>query len=486
MARPPAQGEHGEVENDVAGFARVRWADLVRTLLALGSTTDEAELAARRALADCWTAWAGEHRSGDVDVLVYRALLHAWHWPERHPDVSSDDVAHTLIAGARLGEHQAEQVTGAPVDGPDSRTVPLWDGEQWDDSYRAPAPIEAIRDDVRRARRRRLRRWGAAAAVLVVLAGATVLVREVRRPDPPPTPPATNPVPLGWWSLDTLHLAGAEVEVGGLLSLAQAGAGTSYPLVLGDDRGRVVQVDPDGTLTQIGSSVVGAPVRAAPDGRAAWVDDGSSVVVWDTATKTVEGVLALDHRTGRRTEVVALDGDAVYLRSPAGTSRWDLGTPRAHPVPDRVLAVAAGVPLIAVAPRSPGASEISVGKSSYQVAAPRRATLSPDGRLVATWMPQTRDISLLRTDGRPTAMLGLPPDAHVVDARFAPGGELVVVTSRVYPLARDFDDGSTLSGRTPYADLVTCDTTSGSCEVVAGKIAFAGPTEVDLPIVLAD
>ncbi len=59
----------------VEDYARVRWNDLVRTLLVLGADADEAERTVHDTLVASWSAWSGEHRSGDVDLLVYGDLV---------------------------------------------------------------------------------------------------------------------------------------------------------------------------------------------------------------------------------------------------------------------------------------------------------------------------------------------------------------------------------------------------------------------------
>ncbi len=476
-----------DAAEDVESYTHARWNDLVRTLVALGADVPEAELAARAALVRCWHAWKEEHRSGDVDVLVYGALLRAWGWPREHPAVGADDVARTLVAEGRLSDYAAERVTGA-----DPGAMPLreWQPEDRDDAYRGAAPLASIRDDLRRRRRRTTTFVAAAAAVTAVVAGLVLLLgEEPTPPDPPPV--VVNPLPLAWWSQDTLHLARGEVTVPGLTALAQAGQGASYPVVIGDDRGRVSQVGDDLEPVQIGTYELGATIRASLDGLATWVDVSDpipSVVVWDTEAREVVDRLPLtDSRTGLQTQVVALDGDTVYLRSPAGTSRWVLGEAEARPIRDRVLDAANGVLLVAMPPASTGSS-ILPGPQRFGVGADRQATLSPGGLIVAAWVPQEPDLILGGSGANLAAVpLRLPERSRILEARFAPNGDLVLVTSRVYLLARSYDDdGVTSSGRTPFVDLVTCDLQTGSCDVVVGRGAFASPSADESPVILAD
>ncbi|CAN5688833.1 hypothetical protein BH11ACT8_BH11ACT8_04120 [soil metagenome] len=475
----------GHTTGEVGDYARARWNDLVRTLVVLGCEPVEAEAGAREALVRSWREWPDEDRAGDVDVLVYGRLLRVWHWPEQHPAVAPAQVALVLMAGARLDDYQAGRLAGTQDALP---PVQLWQGEDWDDRYRGTAPVDGIVAEVRARRRRRLRRGGAVLTALVVVAAALSL-RGGAEPEPDPPEVTANPLPIAWWTDGTLHLARTEVEMPGLLSLAQAGTGTSYSVVLGDDRGQVVQVDADGTSRRIGTSFVGVPVRADTDGRAAWVDlDGETptVLVWDTGAGQVVAQLPLEARAGRRTQVVALDGDMVYLRSPTGTSAWSLDSVAAVPVPERVLDVADGARLSSVSStgaltgsRRPG----EAGSGSFSVGSGTRGVLSHDGLLAAAWVPQEAGLTITGAD--PTPVLDLPSGSRVLEARFAPDGTLVVATSRIYLLARNYDDGSSLSGRTPFVDLVTCMTSTGACTVAKGRDTFASPTG-QAPVVLAD
>ena len=76
----------------------------------------QAERVAREALLRSWSRWPAEHRSGDVDVLVYGELLAARATGGNGSDDSDSDVARVLTRGARLGPHQVEDLTGTTVD----------------------------------------------------------------------------------------------------------------------------------------------------------------------------------------------------------------------------------------------------------------------------------------------------------------------------------------------------------------------------------
>lgn len=461
---------HRDPEEDVESYAVARWVDAVRTLVELGAGVEEAEVAARTALTRSWRAWKREQRVGDVDVLVFGELLRAWGWPHARPQVGADQVARVLVAEGRLSDHAAQSVTGGSPDGAPLETRGL-DGPG---AYRGAAPIAEVRDDLRRRRRRTASLLTVATAVTAVVVG---LVLVLTAPTPPePRPVVVNRLPLAWWSQDTLHLAGSELSVPGLVELAQVGRGASYAVVFGDERGRVFQVDDLSDPVRVGSTEPGSAIGAAPDGRAAWVDVSEpvpTVVVWDAAAQEVVHRLRLsDDASSRETDVAALDGDAVYLSSPNGTSRWVLGEATARPFPDRVVDASGGVLVVAMPPAGTGGSVLT-SSGRFRVAADHQATLSPGGLIAATWVPDEPGLALNGVGATLTTVpLRLPQRAGIVEARFAPNGDLVLVLSRRI-------DGP--------VTLTTCVLQTGSCEEVyeVGSVDSASQTTSRAPVVLA-
>lgn len=63
---------------DFASYLVARWPALVRTLVLLGGTPEEAEAGAREALARCRPEFERVRREGDLDGYVYRRLLEVW------------------------------------------------------------------------------------------------------------------------------------------------------------------------------------------------------------------------------------------------------------------------------------------------------------------------------------------------------------------------------------------------------------------------
>jgi hypothetical protein len=459
---------------DVASYVAARWADLVRTLVELGAAVPEAELAARDACARTWRAWAREHRTGDVDVLVFEELLHRWGWPQERPDLDPERVAQVLVTTGRVSEHAAELVTGADAGG--TPVTAAWAPD--DDLYRGVAPVAEIRDDLRRRRRRTTTVVAAAAVVLSVGVG---LVRVLDtgpdrpdRPDQPDRPVVANPLPLAWWSVGALNLGRSRVAVPGLVELAQAGDEESSTVVYLDDRGGVWQVDDTTDPELVGRSEPGSGIRATEEGRAAWIevgDDAPAVVVWDTVERRILGRLVLED-PGGPAEVVALDGDTVYLRTPVGTRSWELGDVEALPARG-VVTARDGVLVVTEPPsRTDDAAPVRAGPRRFTVDADLRAALSPDGLIVATWMPGSPDLALTGPGASlATVPLQLPERDGIGEARFAPNGDLVLV------LTREPSAGGAVT-------VATCVLNTGVCEqpvrTGAGRASATGVPQVIL------
>jgi len=447
---------------DVESYVVARWSHLVRTLVELGASVPDAERVAAAACARTWGSWRRERRAGDVDVLVFGELLSRWSREPGQPPAGPDRVAAVLVAEARLSEHAAERLTGGDpgVAPPGARSS--------DDAYLGTAPIAAILDDVRRRRRRTTSLVAGAAVVVAVVAGL-VLVLDA---EPDRRPVVANALPLAWWSVGTLHLGRSEVAVPDLVELAQAGAGASYAVVFSDEGGDVHQVDDVSEPVRIGRTAPGSGISATLDGRAAWVDvEGQTptVVVWDTAKGSELGRLPLGGATGPGTRVVALEDDTVYLDTPAGARRWTLGEAEPSLVGGPVVAAASDV-LVVGAPTGgvPGGAPIVPGSSRFTVAADHGATLSADGLITAAWVPGEPDLTLIGAGANLTTVpLALPERTGIVAARFAPGGELVLVITDG-PTVRDLDPGSD-PGSAPVS-VATCLLHTGTCDAVLTNV----------------
>ncbi len=430
----------------VEDYVRARWNDLVRTQVALGVDRDEAERTARDTLLRCWSDWADEQRSGDVDVLVYGELLRLHR--TRDPGTAESDVARVLGGGAGLTAHQVEDLTG------ETGTTHLpWRREDWDDLYAAPAPLPALLESVRRARRRRR------VAAAGVLAAALVVTLVVLRPTsdtldlPVPDPPEVrNAIPLAWWGDDVLHLGAVEVPAVGLRVLAQAGADPTYAVVYGDSSGQVIQVEADGSSALVGTAEPDEPIIGDESGQVVWIDETAgdpSLVLWDATTSSTVSSLDLDGTgVGAAARLIAFAEDTAYLRaSDGGVETWRAGGSDTTPAGD-------DEPL-AVAPVTPEA-------------------VSPDGALTASWDVGGPGIALGSVRGSLPPPLDLPGTA-VLSAQFVDDRTLVVVVQRTYILGRDYDDGVTQSGRFPVADLVTCTLSLGTCEIAQRRVQDVDP-----------
>lgn len=467
---------------DVESYLDARWSDLVRTLVLSGCTPEDAEPLTIAACARIQPAWRGARkREEDVDVLLYSALLEERrrHWAGQHPDaaaVGDRRLAAALAQGAGLDEWQVEQVLRVVPGSVDANPYAGL-GTEWHEVYRGATPLDGIRAAVRRTRRRRLTAGAALLAAAVVATAVVLVVRPDAAPMPkPPGPtPPRNPIALAWASNDVLHLDRVEVDTPGLTTLAQVGA-APYGAVYGDDEGRVVQVDAAGILSVIGRTRVGDPIVGSSDGTAAWVDPGtaagdSEIVAWDTTAATEVGRVTIN----RGSELVAIDGGTVYATGRGTTTTWRVGDSAVDQAAPGLADVAAGL-------------ELRSGEvDPFRVPRGQPARVSPDGSLALTWIPGEPSVTLVAPAGSSSSppALGLEPRAIVLDARFTPDGDVVLVTSRVYLLSMGQDDVTGSSGRSPYADLVTCSVTDGRCTTDLGRNTFAGDSSNPTPIILA-
>ena len=340
-----------------------RWPALVRTLVFLGHPQPEAESVAVAGLARALPAWERERREGDVEVLVYRAVLAERARLLRHreddspapsdepdlPPALADRLerrreleAHlaaltplqreqaVLTHVAELSEDQVADVVEEPGPAPE---MPF-PGPSVRDACEAvpasPAPVSAV---LERSRGRRRTAWvrggGALAATLVVL-GATMWWSA--RPDGVDRGRVTvqsNPLPLPWYADGRLHLARVVVEAPGVQKLVDVPDGVVYS----DADGDVVHVDAAGDQDRIGETVTGSRLVVEPDnGWVAWADPGDGdpeLVVHDTLARAEVGRRSLAGSSAGGGQPVgesgpiAVEDERVYYSSPDGDFAWE-------------------------------------------------------------------------------------------------------------------------------------------------------------------
>jgi len=92
-------------EDDFAAYVGLRWEPLVRTLVLLGCPTGRAEQVTRTALSRVHRSWARVRRADDVDVQVFRRLLHTWPETRRRHTRRTALVLHTVggLTEAQVG-----------------------------------------------------------------------------------------------------------------------------------------------------------------------------------------------------------------------------------------------------------------------------------------------------------------------------------------------------------------------------------------------
>jgi hypothetical protein len=263
---------------------------------------------------------------------------------------------------------------------------------------------------------------------VVAGAGAYVATRGDGTQEPPPGHHQTleraaislaeNPAPgVVWYADGQLHLAYHVVAVDGLTNMTRMGAGVVY----GDDEGRVVYLRDDGTRDLLGHTDPGVPVAATDENFwAAWVDtESGKLVVKQTVTGEVVGTAGV----GAGARVVAVDGTEVYFVDARGLHVYTPGTdPQLRPfLPGDLLDVRARITAF-----QGDAATIQVSPSFFSVVHDlpgQGAQLSPDGRLVATRLPDG-EVALYETASGRRVDSGVGQDDHVV--AFAPGRYLTI------------------------------------------------------------
>jgi hypothetical protein len=489
-------------DSDFAAYVSARWPTLVRTLVLLGATREEAEAAARTGLARCRSSWRQICSGADPEVDVHRAVLAAWAdrasgwWavpaadpaPELaalEPRLDRLTVAQRAALALRVAGLDETQVADVLDVRPAARRPghALPDDLPDDEDLRAaaetvetlPPPIEAFAAEAAGHDPGRRRRVGTALAVAVALVGTATWAGT--RPDaaaeqpPPSVNRGENPAGIAWWANGQLHLAHVSIGVPRVTDLVEVDKGA----VFGDEGGRVLFANEDGTVSTIGRKEAQQPLVASDDtGWAAWVDPGGAaprLVVYDVTAREVLSRRSLPADGDRfgpdESHPIALDRDTVYWSDQDGDWEWS--------PPDGEVAPVQGTGLIAVQRALTvwqiGPADLKFVQPFFSLAYARTgrgAQLSADATRLLTRKPVPGDefgrVRIYDTRTGERMWTGLDRQDVVVAATMGPGQEAsyVIAHREDLPRAGEFVRMS-FSG--PY-ELRTCDLTGRRCRVM--------------------
>lgn len=362
-------------------FVAARWPGLVREAVLLGAPPELAAEATTDALSRCRGDWGRTSQEQDVDRLVRDELALAVAKRPRTPQEGREQAAEELL------------VLAPPT----------------------PDDLDAQERANRRQALKRAR-WPAAlvaAALLGAVVYTTASGGDESPPDEDETPAVTreaNPAEgVVWWSAGELHLENVVVQVRGLTDMTRVSNGVVY----GDQEGRVVFAAEDGDLRELGRKDPDVPVAATDEtGLAAWYDPEEQEV---HVVEAANGNVRLEAPVDDAPEVVAVDGDLVYLVGEDGARSIQAGSTDAVPVsPADLLDVRSR---IRVFQKDPGTIQIVQSAFNVVFEVPGTgADLAPDGNTVATRGP---GVDVLVYDTRSGAQL---------DGRVGGGSQLLAVS----------------------------------------------------------
>jgi hypothetical protein len=351
---------------DFMVYVAARWPTLVKQAVLLGSAPEEAPDVATEALSRVRSDWGRAIREDDVDRLVQDELAAAVARRPRNPEEAREQAADELLV-------------------------------------LAPPTLDDVRHHERVRRRKALRR-AATYAVPLLLVGVGVGAYYATRGGPADAPEPVgplravevtlqeNPAPgVVWFADGRLHLEHTVLEVDGIRDMTRLGNGVVY----GDDEGRVVYAADDGSRELLGHKDPDARVAVtAETGLAAWYDPASKKVV---VVEAANGNVVASVGVGDEPEVVAVDGDVVYLVGDDGArALLPTGRTALAPVsPAGLLDVRSRVRAFQRDPRT-----IQVVQSAFTVEFDFPgvgADLSPDGGMVATRSPDDGSVLLYDT-----------------------------------------------------------------------------------------
>lgn len=485
---------------DFNGYLAARWPTLVRTLVLLGCPEEVASDVALDALARCRSEWARTRATGDVDVLVHRALLEAWEerrstpwWQGLSPrdatggglfsevadalDRLSTDVRTVLVFERHGGLGRAQSVTAAGVE-PSGGLPPTPTAEHLraaveDVGVLAPPASEAVlgRDQERHRRRRRTvvrRTLTVAAPVALVAAGlawglsggapaeeALAAVAVDR---------AENPADVAWYADGRLHLEDVVLDIPAVRQFEPVWDGAAY----GDEQGRVVFVDADGSRTVLGNKEPSASLAVSDrHGWVVWVEAGDPRIVVHELSSF--GRLAsrdpAPSRGGEDPRLIAVEGDTVYYQDGAGTHGWtvtsglslDVGTYRLLDASTMMKVFQATASTIRIGP--PYSNEgFTVPGAGASLSSAGDLVLTRDASEQASFGP----VRIYDTDTGAEVSVGLGPADVALAAELGPGRTVTYIVARAEDRPENADFlRSSFSGQ---LELRTCDVDTGECE----------------------
>ena len=420
---------------DFTAYTLARWTPVVRVLVALGQSVEQAESSAIDAFARMLPDWGRLRREGDVDVELARMVLDGWvrsrsEQPAPRVPVSVpavpvvtqeleerlamlerlvdgldrlDEPTRVTVVLHHLGEldhQQVGEVLGEPRsqvslrlgDAADALDLGPLDPACHTAATAIAAPAPSVARVVARANAGRRRQWLVSGAVVGSLALAVGVAFLLTRPTGPDGPdalqlsPVENIVDLPWWVDGTLHLAHGTAEVDDLSQLVQ----TSGGVVFADSEGALTSISDDGLQLDLGNLRPESILVSQP--RAGWVawtlPNGGDTIVYDAVRDREIGRLeaAVDAK------LIGFDRERFYYHSDG--KDWvvtvnggrELSDPDELPVPEgafgsALLDVSSGTQLRG----SRGALDVIQPLYSVQKEVPGTVgQLSTDGNFVVT------------------------------------------------------------------------------------------------------
>jgi ketosteroid isomerase-like protein len=392
---------------DFMAYVDARWPALLRRAVELGASEADAEEVVRDALSRCRKRWQAADRYGDIDAVVEEAL---------------EDAVRRHHGG------------GQPVVG------------------RAPTQDELDQLAWRRRARTNARVVVTLVPVAALVAGLTLWSARGDAPEGTDRlgnaelTRVENPSETVWYAANRLHLDHVALRIEGLTEMVRIGNGAVYT----DDEHRVVTVQDDGSRRVLGHTT--GPLRASDEsGWVAW-SDGVHTEVYDVRSGDRVG------QTGAA-EVVAVDGDTVYLRRRGDVTAW-----RPSADVEVGLPAVAGATLVDVRGRKKafqreGEVEVQQSMFSLDVRLPGRAGHLGDGGWTITATALDGEAALFDTV---TAQRLVPPDGATVLAATGVGRG-----GATYVVQRGAGERS----------LVDCVRRTGQCTDVA-RLDASGPVPV--------
>ena len=268
-------------EDDFAAYVGLRWEPLVRTLVLLGCPTDRAEQVTRTALSRVHRSWARVRRADDVDVQVFRRLLHTWPETRRRHTRRTALVLHTvgglteaqvgavLGSGAvAVGDHlEEDDPLGLLGRGPDDdrgrAAAARRDRGRQQPLRRRPGPRPRSRRHGRGPGRRR--------------DGSSCSTTRAAPTAAPPKPTRATTATLPYLADGRLHVGALTLPVRGATDLTDPGVGAVYRTEEAD----VVLVDEEGGTAEIGHNAAPGLVADPVRGWVFWRTYTSQLVVFD-------------------------------------------------------------------------------------------------------------------------------------------------------------------------------------------------------------